>query len=103
MDAQAVSRLIANDLRANPTFNNPHGVDVPVCLVVPELLEFEDSFRKGEFLSLWLVLKESPTERDGYLIVYDEASDMFGLAVYGKDRPVFIGFYSSFTKTLSSM
>jgi hypothetical protein len=81
MDAQAVSRLIASDLSANPGFYNSHGVDLQASLVAPELLQFEDSFRQGEFLTLWLVLKECPTERAGYLVVYDESANEFGLAV----------------------
>ena len=100
MDASAVSRLIASDLSANP---GPWGFEVQACLVAPELLKCEDSFREGEFLTLWLVLKTSPTERDGYLIVYDEGANMFGLAVYGKEHPVFIGYYGSFTETVAGL
>jgi len=103
MHAQEVSSIIAGDLAQNPNFFNAHGVDVVACLVQPELVEFDDSFNDGKTISLWLVLKERPNEEDGYLVVYDEMREMFGLAIYGNDRPVFIGLYGSFTETLAGM
>jgi hypothetical protein len=37
------------------------------------------------------------------LAAVDEAENEFGLAIYGKEHPVFIGYYGSFTETLSGM
>jgi hypothetical protein len=103
MDAEAVAQIIANDLAENPHFFNAHEVDLQACLVPPTRLTFENSFREGELLTLWLVLREDPAKQEGYLVVFDESQNRFGLAVHGAQRPVFIGYYGSFTETLSGM
>lgn len=103
MNAETITEIIAADLAANPGFFNSHNVDVRTSLVIPTRLRCENSFREGEFLDLWLVLREHPAEESGYLIVFDETANEFGLAVYGAERRVFIGYYGSFTETLSAM
>jgi hypothetical protein len=65
---------------------------------------YEDSFKEGETLGLWLVLEEIPESNSGYKIVFDEASGTFGLAISGaQDNDVFIGFYGTFLETLEGM
>ncbi len=103
MDAEGVAQIIITDLAENPHFFNSHGVDVQAALVPPQQMKFQNSFREGEILILWLVLKECPNENEGYLVVFDERTNEFGLAVYGNQLPVFIGYYGSFTETLSGM
>ena len=51
---------------------------------------------------LWL-LEELPKDRNGYRIVYGELAGMFGLAVPGASRDVFIGYYGSFLDTYRGM
>jgi hypothetical protein len=103
MNSSEILKIIADDLTANPNFTNSHGVDPNRCAVAPSRLRCEDSFRDGALTDLWLVLEECPGRRDGYLVVFDEERLEFGLAVYGKEQPVFIGYYGSFTETLSGM
>lgn len=103
MRAEEVSALVARDVARHPGFFNPHGIDVATHLIKPEAVDFDDSFNEGNVIRLWLVLKERPDEENGYLVIYDEARGMFGLAIYGTTRPVFIGLYGSFTETLAGM
>ena len=103
MDSAYVSKIIADDLVANPDFNNSHGVDVEACVVTPRRLKFENSLHDGAFIDLWLVLEECPGHYEGYLVAFDDERCEFGLAVHGKKHPVFIAYYGSFTETLSAM
>jgi len=52
---------------------------------------------------LWLVFEEGPTPGEGYMVVYDDGLNEFGLAVQGTTDPVVIGFYGGFVETLKSM
>jgi predicted RNase H-like HicB family nuclease len=103
LNADEVVRVIADDVKAHPCFFNPHGIELETCLVPPCKLRFIDSFREGQFLDLWMVLEECPGSDTGYLVVFDDLRQHFGLAVRGGGVPVFIGFYGSFTETLSGM
>lgn len=56
--------------------------------------------------TVWLVLEEQPQEKDGYLIVYNEQRNSFGLASQGFPNdlyPVLCGYYGDFPNTLASM
>jgi len=47
-------------------------------------------------IDLWLVLEEVPDTRDGYKIVYDDRTGMFGLACRGfSGRDVYLGAYGN--------
>ncbi len=69
MNATTVSKII-DDLATNPGFFNAHGIDLESCRVPPRKIRFKDSFRDGEFLYLWLVLRELSDDEDGYLVVF---------------------------------
>jgi hypothetical protein len=60
-----------------------------------------------EAISLWIVLDECPKDdTSGYLIVYDEVTQLFGLATktsYVSKLGYLVGLYGSFTDTLESM
>jgi hypothetical protein len=103
MDSSEILKIIADELTANPNFANSHGVDLKGCAAAPTRLRCQDSFRDGALIDLWLVLEECPGRSEGYLVVFDEERLEFGLAVHGKEHPVFIGYYGSFTETLSGM
>src|SRR5688572_5933028 len=103
MRAEDISSIIASDLAENLAFFNSHGVNVGECLVHPQLLEFQDGLDRGKVIPLWLVLTERRGDDVGYLVVYSEERDMFGLAMYSAGNPVFLGFHGSFTETLSGM
>jgi len=104
MEASEVSEIIEREVNSNWSLSNAHGVDLKRCLVLPNKKTYEDSFRQGETIELWLVLEEIPEDRSGYKIVYDEKSAMFGLAVNSAHADdVFIGFYGTFLETLKGM
>ena len=103
MQAEEVSSIIASDLAENPNFSNSHGLNVQECLVHPQLIELQDGADQGAVIPLWLVLKERRGDEGGYLVVYSEERNMFGLAMCSARRPVFLGFHGSFTETLSGM
>jgi hypothetical protein len=88
-----LSKLIADDLAANPDFSNSHRIDIGASLAAPTRLTCEDSLRDNASLDLSLVLEECPGGKHGYLVVFDEERCQFGLAVPGKRDPVFIGYY----------
>jgi hypothetical protein len=112
MTPEAVRELIEKEIGGDWSLSNLHGCDLKRCLVPPELREYDDCGFGRPFadpppaIRLWLVLEEVPEERNGYKIVYDEESGMFGLAVPpvpGKCRDVFIGFYGDFLETYRNM
>ena len=76
---------------------------------MPVLREYDDCGGSCPFVEpypvvrLWLVLEEVPEDRSGYKIVYGEEAGMFGLAVQGSDRDLFIGYFGSFLDTYRSM
>jgi hypothetical protein len=102
--AAEVSELIEREINGDWWLSNAHGVDLRRCLVTPAVRVYEDSFRDGETLELWLVLEEAPEDESGYKIVFDEKSGAFGLAARGfGQRDVFLGFYGTFLDTLEGM
>jgi hypothetical protein len=109
MTADAVRELVEREIAGHWSFSNDHGCDLRRCLMSPELREYDDR-RAGRPLvdpaptvRLWLVLEELREDRRGYKIVYDESAGLFGLAVSGTARDVFIGCYGSFLETLRGM
>ncbi len=109
MDAEAVRGLIEREVAGDWSLTNLHGCDLRRCLVPPELREYDDScpgrpaVEPHPVIRLWLVLEETPGDRDGYKIVYGEEAGMFGLAVPGSPRDVFLGYYGSFLDTYVRM
>jgi hypothetical protein len=104
MEASEVSEIIEREVNGNWSLSNAHGVDLKRCLVPPVKKTYEDSFKEGVTIELWLVLEEIPEDKSGYKIVYDENSAMFGLAINGAHaHDVFIGFYGTFLETLEGM
>ncbi|MFL6230742.1 MAG: hypothetical protein ACJ741_18365 [Pyrinomonadaceae bacterium] len=105
MKASEVSEIVEHEIDGNWLLSNAHGVDLKRCLIAPPVKRlYEDSFRQGETMELWLVLEEVPETSSGYKIVFDEGSGMFGLAISGAhSNDVFIGFYGTFIETLEGM
>ena len=105
MKASEVSEIVEREIDGNWSLSNAHGVNLQKCLIAPPVKRvYEDSFKEGEALEMWLVLEEIPEDKTGYKIVFDEESGMFGLAISGKhDNDVFIGFYGTFLETLEGM
>jgi len=109
MTAEAVRELVEREIAGDWSRTNAHGCDLRRCLVPPELREYDDCgggrplVEPYPVIRMWLVLEETPEDRDGYKIVYGEEAGMFGLAVPGTARDVFIGYYGSFLDTYRGM
>ena len=109
MTGEAVRELVEQEIAGEWSLTNLHGCDLRRCLVSPKLREYDDSgggrplVDPPPVIRLWLVLEETPEDRDGYKIVYGGEAGMFGLAVSGSPRDVFIGYYGSFRETYRGM
>jgi hypothetical protein len=103
MTSLEVKNRVEQEIGNDWTRSNAHGVDLKNCLVYPELQPFLNS--TNEFMvDLWLVLEENPQTRQGYKIVFDENSGMFGLAVSDQNGcGTFLGYYGDFNTTLDAM
>ena len=100
---QQLTRLIEEDLKQAGTAFVWHGRSLSKCLQEPEKRRFLNSHADNTPEDLWLVFEEGPTPGEGYMVVYDESSNEFGLAVQGITDPVVIGLYGGFVETLNSM
>ena len=106
MTPQQVAELIEGEIAGDWNRENPHGVELRRCLVVPPIRRtYDDSFKEGQVLELWLVLEEVPDTKSGYKIVFDENREEFGLAIGDSrtGRDTFIGYYGGFLETLDGM
>ena len=81
---------------------NAHHCDLRRCLVAPHQAEFEE-FQGPEKVRLWIVLEENPETRDGYKVVFDERTGMFGLALAGETAPFYVGPYGTFVVAFEAM
>ena len=103
MTSEDVKQLIDGEVAGDWDRENLHGCTLRRCLVPPVKQSFSDPLTH-DTVELWVVLEEDPETRAGYKIVYDEASESFGLAHPGFDgNPSLIGFYGSFLDTYDGM
>jgi hypothetical protein len=111
MNAADVSRIVHDQIGANKTLPNSHGVELNRCLTSPVTIKvIHRKVLKGQIEdsveTVWLVLEERPSEKDGYKIVFNEQRGIFGLASIGfanDPYPVLCGYYGDFPTTLASM
>jgi hypothetical protein len=106
MTPDEVRAIVEAEIGNDWSRENPHGVDLRACLVTPRLVSCQNTFPQlegGRPLDLWIVLEETPGKKDGYLIAFDERTRKFGLADWGGDVPVFLGYHGSFMDTLEGM
>jgi hypothetical protein len=109
MTPEAVRELVEYEVAGDRSLTNAHRCDLRRCLVPPEWREYDDC-RGGRplvkpypVIRLWLVLESAPEDRSGYKIVYDPEACLFGLAVPGDHRDVFLGYYGSFLDAYRGM
>ena len=109
MTAEAIRQRVESEIAGDWSLTNAHGCDLRRCLVSPEVREYDDCgggrplAEPTPVVRMWLVLEERPEDRDGYKIVYGPEAGMFGLAVAGSPRDVFIGYYGSFLEAWRAM
>ena len=106
MTPDEVRSIVELEIGNDWSRTNPHGVDLRTCLVTPRKVKCRNSFpllESGRALDLWIVLEETPGNKDGYLIVFDERTRKFGLAAWTEDVPIFLGYHGSFMNTLEGM
>src|SRR5262245_22614344 len=99
MTAEEVSEIIDAELQDQAAIQNLHGVELPRCLVPPRRVTCRNTFpqlRGGKALDVWLVLEEMPGSHDGYVIVFDEINQQFGLAGWNNGGLSFFGYHGTF-------
>jgi hypothetical protein len=108
MTVEGLKSRIAIDIAENPGFQGSHDItreNVAEYLLEPFLETFVD-FRSEKF-ECWVVLNEIPGG-DGYLVVYNESEDLFGLgtktSLISKEHGLLIAFYGpSFVDAIENM
>ena len=109
MTAPELEQLISQEIRENKIVNW-HGItkeNIKRHLLNPCLKEFVTAWN-GQSKKYWLVLDEDPGNQvEGYLIIYDQEENMFGLALKvdmnRTDMGIVIGLYGTFIITLNGM
>jgi hypothetical protein len=108
MTPEEIREAIFDELNER-NINSWHGItkdNVDQLLVEPRVIEL--MVWGGQKKSYWLVLDGRPGDLEkGYLVVYDEREDMFGLAtkttMESKDTGYLVGLYGSFVDALNNM
>jgi hypothetical protein len=111
MSPNDVTELVRTQIAGGKSLPNPHRVDLDRCLVWPTRIQvINRSVRDGRLEdvieTVWLVLEEGCSGKDGYRIVFNAQMAMFGLASPGfeSDRHLILcGYYGDFPTTLESM
>lgn len=111
MNAVDVSQIIKDQVGTIESLPNSHAIDLRRCLTTPNRIKVThrrvlNGKSKDSTETVWLVLEERPAEKDGYKIIFNEQTELFGLASQGfpKDPfPVLCGYYGDFPTTLASM
>jgi hypothetical protein len=86
--AEELRARIEAEIAGDWSRTNDHACDLRRCLVAPVKKPFEHEVDPSRTVELWLVLEEDPVACDGYKVVYDEATNKFGLAcrfISGRD------------------
>src|SRR5262245_14295045 len=106
MTSAEVRRIVEAEIGEDWSRTNLHKTDLRRCLIEPRKHRCRNTFPKmdeGRPLDLWIVLEEFPREKRGYLIVFDDQTQRFGLADWEESGPVFLGFHGTFINTLEGM
>ncbi|MGA1285439.1 MAG: hypothetical protein ACO34J_15475 [Prochlorothrix sp.] len=75
------------------------------CLREPRQVTVRSPDTPTETFEAWLVFEEAPYAAEGYKIVFETDSQLFGLTVTEQesDRLCLVGYYGSFLDTLGSI
>jgi hypothetical protein len=111
MDSTQIERQVRDEWRAAESGRNPHGLSPDRNLVIPPYpktfrnsffeSQSEVPFRRRETLTMWVVVDElQESDKEGYLIVFDDRDKKYGLAI----KPdLFIGYYGTLVETIAAM
>jgi len=110
MTAAEIQLLVRKQIGDRWTETNSHSVDLKKALITPvktKLIHRHICAGKteDEIIDVWIVLEEDP-KKSGYKIVFDERSQMFGLASTGfpdDPHPCLDGFYGNFWTAFRGM
>lgn len=108
MTPEKLKEIILDEINGE-YITNWHNIDnsgLQHLLVEPAIIKLID--RKKEQKEYWLVFDEQPGDpKHGYLVVYDEREDRFGLATKSSFADMqtgqLVGLYGSFTDALKNM
>ncbi len=109
MEAHQISKIIQNELEDRFGFDWPEdwSEKIEECIVEP----FTGSFFNPEtqvFEDFWVIANLQPESlNDGYLVVYDVDTDLFGLAgkgdIFDDGSGELIGLYGTLAKALENV
>ncbi len=106
MTPAEVRTLVETELANHLSPSSGSALDLRACLVQPRVVSFRNrslGLESDQPIPLWIVLEETPGQRHGYRIVFDEQRHEFGLAVWDGEVPVFLGYYGIFVDKLQAM
>lgn len=105
-----IEAIIMADIKKLASFSNAHGItaeNLQDHLVSPPVLKkygILSQTDSEQWCDLWLVFEEDPVTSKGYKIVYDQETQMYGLAMRTiDDGDLFLGLYGTLEKALVSM
>lgn len=109
-DKSILKRYIRQELQQVDAIDNLHGINlgnIHQHLVEPTQKDFYIHFQ-DKIETYWIVLDEHPEDLvDGYLIIYSESRNQFGLADKTSNKypnvGSVVGWYGSFVTTLNGM
>ena len=111
MTAAEIHSLVRDQIAGRWNETNGHRVDLKKSIITPAKTKLihrlvQKGKTKEEIIDVWIVLEEEPQKKDGYKIVFDEKSRMFGLASVGfpsDPHPCLDGFYGDFWTAFKGM
>jgi len=107
MDSSSIKKLVEDELACGDSFTNSHGVtpaNIRSLLVEPFAVPTNPDDLETQSRNMWVVLQERPTPTDGYVVVYDPATQDWGVAEHtGDGGYTLVVSSSSLAQALSDM
>jgi hypothetical protein len=90
MNARDIKQVVQQELARNEPFDSSHGItrqNLHEHLVEPFSVRIDPDDAKSPPRAMWVVMQEGRTPADGYVVVYDPATQSWGFAeqVRGSD------------------
>lgn len=101
--SEEINIKVLQEINNNWNLENAHGVDLKESLIFPKIIQCKCD-EGDQLYNYWLVLNEIPDSTEGYKIIYDDESGLFGLAYSEKYKiPFVVGLYGTFIETFKAM